>query len=84
LRQFRKKITMTQFYTDPSRETNPTALPNAEVFYMEENEAVSCDDEGMLAGWYYWYCFPGCLPDSGIFGPFATSDLAIKDAQDNE
>ena len=76
MRQFRKKITMTQFYTDPSRETDPTALPNAEVFYSNTIEAGN--------GWYYWFCFPGCLADSEPIGPFATSDLAIKDAQDNE
>lgn len=23
-------------------------------------------------GWFYWYCLPGCLPDSEPFGPFSS------------
>ena len=34
--------------------------------------------------WYYWYCFPGCLPDSDPIGPFDTEEEAIEDARDNE
>lgn len=34
-----------------------------------------------LAGWYWWSCFPGCLPDSDPIGPFNTSELALADAQ---
>ena len=22
------------------------------------------EEEGITGGWFYWYCFPGCLPDS--------------------
>jgi hypothetical protein len=29
-------------------------------------------EEGISGGWFYWYCFPGCLPDSEAIGPFAT------------
>lgn len=37
-------------------------------------------DEGMdldqaredLEGWYYWYCFPGCLPEGEADGPHET------------
>jgi hypothetical protein len=53
------------------------ALPDVEVFY-------GCpDDIGIDAeqGWYYWYCFPGCLPDSDPVGPFATEAEALADAQ---
>ena len=35
-------------------------------------------------GWYYWYCFPGCLPDSEPFGPFASKAEALADAQSND
>lgn len=36
-------------------------------------------------GWYWWTCFPGCLPDSDPIGPFATESDALADAQsDNE
>lgn len=30
-------------------------------------------------GWFYWYCFPGCLPDSDPFGPFDTEEDARLD-----
>lgn len=28
-------------------------------------------------GFYYWYSFPGCLPDSDLIGPFKTEEEAI-------
>jgi|SRR5215471_4214237 len=34
-------------------------------------------------GWFYWYCLPGCLPDSEPFGPFKTERVAIRDARAN-
>ncbi len=36
-----------------------------------------------LSGWYWWLCFPDCLPDSDPFGPFPTEALALADAQNN-
>lgn len=36
-----------------------------------------------LMGWFYWFCLPGCLPDSEPFGPFATEAEALQDAQEN-
>lgn len=73
----------TQFYTDPSRESDPYALPNAEVFYMRECDAIEENGERSVspAGWYWWLCFPGCLPDSDPIGPFDTQAEAIADAQ---
>lgn len=35
------------------------------------------------AGWYYWHCFPGCLPDSEPIGPFDTEGEAMADARKN-
>ncbi len=35
-----------------------------------------------LSGWYWWACFPGCLPDGDPSGPFPTEALALADAQD--
>jgi hypothetical protein len=32
-------------------------------------------------GWYWWACFPGCLPDGEPNGPFTTEQEAIDDAQ---
>ena len=33
-----------------------------------------------LAGWYWWTCCPGCMPDSEAFGPFKTWNKAAQDA----
>jgi len=85
---------MAQFYSDPAREPIDTALPDAEVFYRSAKEMRSFgkdsvwynpDDRAYLQpGWYYWYCFPGCLPDSDPMGPFATEAEAIEDARDQD
>lgn len=42
------------------------------------------DEEGDCrgTGWYWWACFPGCLPDSEPFGPFPTEAEALADAQE--
>jgi len=32
-------------------------------------------------GWFYWACFPGCLPDGDPVGPFTTEDEALEDAR---
>ena len=34
--------------------------------------------------WFYWYCFPGCLPDGDPIGPFATEAEALADAREGE
>ena len=36
-----------------------------------------------LAGWYYWPCFPGCLPDGDAIEPFESEAEAVQDARDN-
>ena len=41
------------------------------------------EEQGIKGGWVYWYCFPGCMPDSDIFGPFATRAEAIEDMRKN-
>ena len=80
---------MTQFYTDPSREQAPTALPNAEVFYVTKADAIeftAVGDEMIFHGdgWYWWACMSGCLPDGDPIGPFNTEQLAIDDGQEAE
>ena len=77
---------MAQFYFDESRENDPYALPDAEVFEYDPDldEAPMTDDEGneLEAGWYYWACFPGHLPDGPPIGPFETEAEAIADARE--
>lgn len=76
-----------QAYSDPKRADDPYALPDVEVFYSDGvNEAGGSGDDTPAdhAGWYYWYCFPGCLPDSDPIGPFATEAEALADVQGSE
>jgi hypothetical protein len=76
---------MGQCYSDPSRESDPYALPDVEVFYVEQSdreEFLDSEGEPLEEGWYYWFCFPGCLPDSEAFGPYATEQEAIDAARD--
>lgn len=40
------------------------------------------DEEKIEGGWFYWYCFPGCMPDGGAIGPFLTADEAKTAAQE--
>ncbi len=76
---------MTQAYSNPARESDPYALPDIEVFYRDANDCTWTDEQGEQhndgAGWFYWFCFPGCLPDSDPVGPFATRDEALNDAR---
>lgn len=51
-----------------------------EVFY---DKAMADEDGGIMpAGWYWWSCQPGCLPDGDPMGPFDTEDEAIADLCD--
>jgi hypothetical protein len=74
---------VSQVYSDPSREADPHALPNVEVFYAKAGEWQDFEtSERNEAGWYWWPCFPGCLPDGEPSGPFETEAEAIADARD--
>jgi hypothetical protein len=55
-----------------------------EVFYQEApgRGGYSAAFPGG-AGWYWWACFPGCLPDGDPSGPFASEQDAINDAQES-
>jgi hypothetical protein len=104
---------MPQAYSDPTREAEPFALPDVEVFYARpvviecgrcgnsvtpwdgeyDNGDIECPMCGDKAStgrfarastghYWYWFCFPGCQPDSEPFGPFDTEAGALADAQD--
>jgi hypothetical protein len=70
-----------QFYTDPEREFDPNALPDAEVF-TESTYGHDIEEEPFSPGFYWWSCLPGCLPDSEPIGPFDTEQEAIDDARE--
>ena len=70
-----------QFFTDPQREHEEHALPNAEVFYHKKRTGpLESDLYEQDTGWYWWACFPGCLPDGEPSGPFKTAKEAYNDA----
>jgi len=71
---------MSQHYSDPARETDPHALPDTEVFHSDEYPAED-GETALESGWYWWPCFPGCLPDGDACGPFATEAEALADAR---
>ena len=86
-----------QAYSDPTRESEPYALPDVEVWNVPPDDprtrrlyfdtpamrdALGESIPGIEAGWYWWSCFPGCLPDSEPFGPFNSEAEALADAQD--
>lgn len=76
---------MTRAYFDPSRESDPYALPDLEIFYMSADDIADLGEDGegySGPGWYWWPCFPGCLPDSDAIGPFATEAKALEDARE--
>lgn len=52
-----------------------------ETFYLNRVEARQME-EGLEAGWFYWPCFPGCLPDGEAMGPFETEEEALEDARE--
>ena len=33
-------------------------------------------------GWYWHACFPGCLPEGDLSGPFETEEEAVANAND--
>lgn len=70
-----------QFYSDPDRAQDKWSLPDCEVFYLKEGEYDFGDGEECKAGFYFWYCFPGCLPESEPWGPYPTADAAIEDCR---
>jgi len=84
---------MAYHYTDQSRETEPNALPDVEVFEACADCApnlIHSDDpsyraEGCNARrlrWYYAHGSPGCLWDSDPIGPFDTEAEALTAARE--
>lgn len=80
---------MSQYYSDPTRENDPHALPDLEVFYWSADDiagfgkdAVDADGDDLEPGWYWWSCFPGCMPNGDACGPFETEAEALADARD--
>lgn len=50
-------------------------------YNCKEHGKFHPDAETVESGWFYWFCFPGCLPDSDPMGPFAMEAEALADAR---
>jgi hypothetical protein len=75
---------MSQFYSDEARESDKWSLPDAETLYVDSptDDLVGEDGEPLPSGWYFWFCLPGCLPDSDPIGPYDTEEEAIEACRD--
>lgn len=79
---------MSHEYVDPTREDDPHALPDVEVFHLSDADVMvrdlrDGDGEFMGAGWYYQYGMPGYMPDSDPSGPYDTEDEALAAARED-
>lgn len=54
-------------------------LAGMPVDYSEEDIATA---QQALAGYYFWVCVPGCMPDSDASGPYQTEEEALEEARD--
>lgn len=55
-----------------------TEYGSFEVFFAAKGSLNFNNDEGF----YWWPCFPGCMPDGEAIGPFNTAEEAIADARE--
>lgn len=62
-----------------------TSYGSYEIFHVsecDEDRVIPPGDlEPLIEGWYWWACFPGCLPDGEPVGPFKTEAEARVDAE---
>ena len=68
--------------------------PNAvECFFVSRDDAQRARYEARRsktdcltpnAGWYFWTCLPGCLPDSDPFGPYKSPLAVLRAAYDQD
>jgi hypothetical protein len=58
-------------------------FPLASMNSEEREKAISwaMEKSGARGGWFWWTCFPGCLPDGPAIGPFKSSKSALRDAR---
>jgi len=40
------------------------------------------EEHSIKGGWFFWFCVPGCMPDSDAFGPYPTAKAAALAANE--
>lgn len=76
-----------RFHIEPlTGDRQPYLYGSFEVFWADTATVDTWNEGGLdhtfREGWYWWACFPGCMPDSDQSGPFATSRQALEDADE--
>jgi hypothetical protein len=61
---------------------NEKDIPLADGYGSDQPLCLKCAKNLYGSGWFWRTCLPGCMPDSDPFGPFATKEEALADAQD--
>ena len=70
--------------SDPGKPGTPYDPPYGSFEVFHSDAGVLSPTGVQFPGWYWWPCFPGCLPDGDANGPFTTEAEALADAQDVE
>jgi hypothetical protein len=65
------------WYDDAGERCDPYACLACATEECTEHPGGPCE-----AGWYYWFCFPGCLPDSEPSGPYDSAEAAIAECRE--
>lgn len=73
---------MSYYYSEPHRESDPHALPDVQILHSSDMPETFLSQDGGEPGFYFWFCFPGCLPDSDPFGPFDSAEAALHAARE--
>jgi hypothetical protein len=47
--------------------------------YGEKEIDLNGNENGKA--WFFWFCLPGFLPDSDVFGPYLSADEAMNEAE---
>ena len=63
---------------EPLYDVDPRTGDTVEIFYADSALAKSF---GTVAGWFWWSCRCGGLPDRAPTGPFPTSFAAYRDTR---
>jgi hypothetical protein len=70
---------MATHYWTKEEAADSWSLPSLRIEFLDEMQEE--DGETLGAGYYWCVCFPGCMPESGWSGPFATEEEAEHDAR---
>lgn len=59
-------------------------FPLATMNSRDRSQAIdwAIETSGAKGGWFWWTCFPGCIPNGPAIGPFDTYADALADARE--